>query len=191
MTCALPRVTQPVGSSRQHRELSSVLGEDLEGAMGRWEGGARWSGHMPAYSWFTMPCSRNECNIEKQLYSSLKINKKKGNIQTLGPVPGVFAARPPYRPLRLSPHSHPRHRSFCFCTTSPHVLLPQSFCPHTLLCQECNAHVPVHTYECTHRKIHTCTQTCVHGRHARACTNVCTDTQSTQKHTHTHTCTPV
>ena len=51
-----------------------MLGEDLEGGMGRWEGGTRWSGHMYAYSWFTVPCSRNECNIEKQLYSNLKIN---------------------------------------------------------------------------------------------------------------------
>lgn len=46
-----------------------MLGGALEGRVGRREGGARRRGHVYAYSWFTVPCSRNECNIEKQLYS--------------------------------------------------------------------------------------------------------------------------
>ena len=151
MTCALLRVTQPVGSSRQHRELSSVLGEDLEGAMGRWEGGARWSGHMHAYSWFTVPCSRNECNIEKQLYSNLKINKKKENIQTLGPVPRVFAARPPYRPLRLSPHSHPRHTGLC--VSGPHPTM--SSCLRASARTHFSVRSATHTFQCTRMNAHT------------------------------------
>lgn len=54
VTRALPRVTQPVGSSR------SAQGGRRDGKAG---------GRRQAEGRFTVPCSRNECNIEKQLYS--------------------------------------------------------------------------------------------------------------------------
>ena len=99
--------------------------------------------------------------------------------------------------------------SFCPSLPAQHTglyipprLLPQCFCPHTFLSQECNTHMQVHMYGCTHVKIHTHTKTCmcvstqIHMcmEDTRACTHihrhVCASTQihMCMEDMHAHMC---
>ena len=65
-------------TAEQHGELSSVLGDDLEGwDVGGWEGGSRRRGHIYIYDRFSL-YGRNQHNAAKQLSSNLKqIEEKK------------------------------------------------------------------------------------------------------------------
>ena len=67
-------------TAEQHRELSSVLRDDLEGwDLGGWEGGSRRRGYMYIYDRFSL-YGRKQHNTVKQLSSNLKksVKKRKG-----------------------------------------------------------------------------------------------------------------
>ena len=70
-------------TAEQHRELSSVLRDDLEGwDVGGWEGGSRQRGYMYIYDRFSL-YGRKQHNTVKQLSSNLKqIEKKEEETKT-------------------------------------------------------------------------------------------------------------
>ena len=69
-TCSVDSQWEP---AEEHRELSLVLSDDLEGWDGvGWKGGPSRKGRICTYSWFTSLHSRHYHYIVKQWYSTLK-----------------------------------------------------------------------------------------------------------------------
>ena len=67
---------QLVGAAVQHRELSSVLGDDLEGWTGEWGDGIQGrrlkNKETPVCMWLIrVVVRRNHYNVVKQLYSNI------------------------------------------------------------------------------------------------------------------------